>query len=927
MSSIEERVRIIPIEQPFLRVLASYLGDELKAFLPDLSNVLIIFPSQRNKFYFRRYLLEAVRAKGIIPPAMKTVDELIEHVYESCGGKRGRLLNNVERNFVLKSVIDKLKVEFWKDLPFLRFIAVGNRLLNFFDELAKERVTLENIEQAVGVGHFPEKYINNELPILKKIHEEYRTAIRNSGHQDTGDKNDLVYEQFNVQCLDNYEHVLLAGLAATTIVEVKLIKELLVGAQSELVLHSCNPKDLESMHQADRPFYVHYKLLRALGVDLSKITTLNGEAPPEPVVHVKEVKTESEQTFYLQSVLKECIGRYGELHRIGIVLPDESIMYSVTESLRVAGIGYNLSAGLPIAQSALYSFLGQLLEVIRSDFHYEEFFTFLRHPLFKNAVINGQSLRPLIYGLEDFMIKNRLNFFKREHIVEDRFDPLIDVLRKGFSIARADLDFAEYVGGMVSYLNELLGYNKQLIGANAPDIKEFFEQLHRLTTLRVAGQLTARGIDTLEFILWVLSGQRYRVEGDSMRGIQVIGLLEARNLDFDCLILPSMNEGMFPRRSEKDMFINQQVRRAVGLPYTQERENLYYYYYTELTKGKKEVYISYVAEEERDVASRFMSLDTAVAHSDTSAIKLARTAFDLHKRAVKKSPEIIKALYQYLQTGGMSPTALSDYRKCPYQYYLRYILRIAERVEIVEEPGAKEWGEIVHKAVRNFYQYHFPGGFTEKDMARATSVMEKELKKALEKNKSLAIEPKSSTDLDLNVFKRRMNRFLENEAVRFENGFQIYKSVLERRTEHHLSINNAQVCVYGYIDRIDLYKDQYYIIDYKTGRIPSRKNYEIGEDFSEFQLPLYALVFSEEHFETIGGMLYYEIAKQSRTVDIIEGKDAVGYLNAFKQEILVPTIKEILDPGVAFYQTENDGFCEYCTYAQLCGEEHGREDQ
>jgi hypothetical protein len=86
MSSIEKRVRIIPIEQPFLYVLARHVGDEFNTLLPDLSNVLIIFPSQRNKFYFRRYLLDAVRAKGIIPPAMKTVDELIEHVYESSGG-------------------------------------------------------------------------------------------------------------------------------------------------------------------------------------------------------------------------------------------------------------------------------------------------------------------------------------------------------------------------------------------------------------------------------------------------------------------------------------------------------------------------------------------------------------------------------------------------------------------------------------------------------------------------------------------------------------------------------------------------------------------------------------------------------------------------------------------------------------------------
>ncbi|MGB7055973.1 MAG: PD-(D/E)XK nuclease family protein, partial [bacterium] len=811
MVPIQNRVRIIPVEQPFLRVLAGYVHKKFAASAPDFSRILVVFPSQRNKFYFRRYLLEASGVRSIMPPVMKTLDELIEYCYECSGGKRGMLLHSIERNSLLKNAIDELKVEFWKDMRFLRFIALGNRLLNFFDEIAKERVTFAKIEEEVKVGHYPEKYVENELPILKRIYEEYRKVLKASGYKDVVDQNMLVHEQFSSECLKNYDHILIGGLAATTVVETGLIKKMLNELPSELVLHSCPVDDLPNMDRPDKPFYIHHKLLRGLGVDLSKIGTLKREAVSEPVIRVKEVRTESEQTFYLHSVIKECVTRYEELHRIGIVLPDESIMYSVAESLRVSGIEYNLSAGLPLAQSGLYAFLGQLHEVIRSGYHFEEFFTFIRHPLLKNAVINGQSLRPLIYGLEDFMIQNRLNFFERGNVIENRFDPLVDVLQRGFSAAQADSSFGGYIEGIVSYLNELLGYNRKLIETNAPDINEFFEQLHRLTTLRIAEKMSARSTDALEFILWALQDHRYRVEGDPMRGVQVIGLLEARNLDFDCLILPSMNEGVFPRRSEKDMFINQAVRRAVGLPYTQERENLYYYYYTELTKGKKEIYISYVAEQERDVASRFINLRTGGAQKDDSVINLARTAFDLSKREVKKSPGIVRALYQYLQKDGLSPTALSDYRKCPYRYYLKYIMRITEPAEIIEEPGAKEWGEVVHNAVRNFYQYHFPGGFSGKEMDRATAVMERELEKALERNRSLAVKPKSATYIDLNVFKRRMRHFLETEAERFNDGFEIFKAVLERKAKHHLWINNAQVRVYGYIDRIDLYQDHYYI--------------------------------------------------------------------------------------------------------------------
>jgi RecB family exonuclease len=861
-----------------------------------------------------------------MPPAMKTLDEMIEFCYECSGGRRGMLLHSIERNFLLKKTIDESKVEFWKDMPFLRFVAVGNRLLNFFDEMAQERVTFDDIEREVGLGHYPEKYVQNELPILKKIFVEYRRALKSHGYEDRIDQNSLVFEHFRGEYLKEYEHILICGLAATTVVETELIKKILAGFSSELVLHSCKPDCLQKMENPGEPFYVHNKLLRGLGVDFSQIEELHGALVPESVIHVKELKTEAEQTFYLQSILKGCIDEYKELHRIGLVLPDEGILYSVTETMRVGGIEYNLSAGLPLAQSMLYAFLGQLHEVIRSDCHYKELFTFIRHPLFKNAVVNGQSLRPLIYGLEGFMVKNRLNFFDQDSITDRNFAPLIDIVRHGFSAAQDDSGLEAYIEGMVNYLNELLGYNKQFLAANAPDIKEFFEQLHRLSALRMVEKKSARGIDVLEFILSVLGDHRFRVAGDPMRGIQVIGLLEARNLDFDCLILPSMNEGVFPRRSEKDMFINQEVRKKVGLPYTQERENLYYYYFTELTKGKKEVYLSYVAEEERDVASRFITLAASSTRRDESKVRLARTAFNLRKRTVKKSPQIVKALYQYLQKDGLSPTALSDYRRCPYRYYLRFILRISEPDRIIEEPGTKEWGDVVHKALKSFYQYHFPRGFTDREIEQASGIMDRELENALKRNRSLAMKPNASAYIDLNVYKRRMRDFLQNEIERFHAGFKIFKAVLERKAKHHLQINGAQVVIYGYIDRIDLLGEKYYIIDYKTGKIAGKKEYEIGDDFSEFQLPMYALVFSKERFDMIGGMMYYEIARQSRTVNIIEGKDATTYLNAFRQEILVPTIKEILDPEVSFYQTDTPDFCEYCPYAQICGTEHGRED-
>ena len=920
--SIERRVKIIPIDQPFLRVLAQYVSEKFADRAPDFSRVLMIFPSQRNKFYFRRYLLEATGRPGIMPPVMKTVDELIVHSYERTGGSRGRMLDSMERNFLLKRVVDSLKIEMWRELPFLRFVSIGDRLLNFFDELARERVTIEDLRETSALGHYPEKYTEDELPILKRIHDEYRRLLAAAGAIDNVDVNDSVYDKFSADILSDFDFTIISGLAGLTAVERKIVKTILSDIPSELILHSGSPGDLVSARDVHDPFHVHHKLLAALGAEPRGISTLAGPSTVHPVVHVRALKSESQQTFHLQSVLGEAVERYPDLRRIGIVLADETILFAITESLKALGIEYNLSAGLPFTQSSLYSFLAQLHELVKNDYHFEELFSFIRHPLMKNAVIDGQELRPLVYGLEKTMIEQRCNYFDAEEYA-DSLGPLVTFIRRCCDQVNATLDFPDYVNGITALLNSLLSYNQEMVRSNSPDIGGLLERLHGLSALRVPPEYLPRGRAMLELLLHVLEGGRYHIQGDPMRGVQLIGVLEARNLDFDCVIIPSLSEGIFPRHSEKDMFVNQALRRAAHLPYGQERENLFYYYFTELKEGKKEVHISYVAEEDKDIASRFIMLAFPGKRHDDAVIRLPPSAFALPKRSVAKAADLLRIIYGKLQGRGLSPTALSAYRACPYQYYLQYILDVTEPKRMVEEPTALEWGSIIHAALQQFYARHFPRGFKRRDMARAVSLLERELEKAIGSNGGLARRPRAVTYLDAEIYKRYLRSFLAAEAERFEAGFAIAAEALEHMERHHVTVNGTPVRLTGIPDRVDTLDNKYYIIDYKTGNLPKKKELEIGEDFNAFQLPMYALIFSRGDIDIVGGMLYYKIDEDPRTRAIVEGEDVRGYLVDFQEKILIPTIREIVDPDVPFSQAGDPGACKYCAYAQICGDING----
>jgi ATP-dependent helicase/DNAse subunit B len=336
-----------------------------------------------------------------------------------------------------------------------------------------------------------------------------------------------------------------------------------------------------------------------------------------------------------------------------------------------------------------------------------------------------------------------------------------------------------------------------------------------------------------------------------------------------------------------------------------------------MINGKKKVFISYVAEEKRDIRSRFIDFlvkDGVVV--DESKIQLDRVSLNISKREIEKSKEILKYLSQKLQNHGLSPTHLRDYKQCPYRFYLKYICSIQEPKEIIEEPGPKEWGSIIHIALKNFYKYDFPDGLTDKEKDEAKISLYKRLDDAIKQ--VLAKNPKNITFLDLEIYKKRLDKFLSLEVERFQSGFKIDISKLEKKLDYTITVNNNKIILGGNTDRIDIFNNRYYIIDYKSS-VPSKKEYQIGADFMEFQLPLYALISSCEDFEKIGGMIYYVIAKEIKIIEIVKDDALSQFLRDFKEQILLPTIQEIVNPEVNFYSTEIQDNCEYCNYINLCG--------
>ena len=282
-----------------------------------------------------------------------------------------------------------------------------------------------------------------------------------------------------------------------------------------------------------------------------------------------------------------------------------------------------------------------------------------------------------------------------------------------------------------------------------------------------------------------------------------------------------------------------------------------------------------------------------------------------------------------------------------------------EPKSIKEESDASIWGTILHNTLARLYNEIYPEGYTEDIKKQVISAMsqigEEEFKKAYP-------HPKGSLCFDWEQNKKKFITLIDNEISHFKDGFKPVNPVRDRlslgdstETPEALFIsngvkmerkltpyiidigNNIKVKVGGIPDRIDIKPAQqdlaggdkkFYIIDYKMSKKPSPKTYQIpnglsgkDNDFTEFQLPLYGLVFTKGQIDLIGGLIYYHLDENRQnflTLDILE-KEGKDYIKKFKEKMLLPILKDIFNKNSSFQLTENLDICQRCIFVDHCG--------
>lgn len=361
--------------------------------------------------------------------------------------------------------------------------------------------------------------------------------------------------------------------------------------------------------------------------------------------------------------------------------------------------------------------------------------------------------------------------------------------------------------------------------------------------------------------------------------ITVMGILETRAIQYDGVIVVDFNDNSVPKKSIKDKFISSNVKKYSNLPTPTDRENLQKYYYQKLFSGAKEVHISYVLDKEH-TASRFLNelfLQQNMKELDfTNILKFHNEIFYNDKNIVK---EINLSKLEW------SATSLKTFLDCKRKYYFQNILKLDEHT-ISLKPKSYELGNIIHNILEQNYKME---KFSYEEM-------KEEISKYQNINPYLTIE--------LELWKKKLERFFQNEAKRFQSGSSIY----ELEKSFRIQING--ITLKGKIDRIDKLKDgTFALLDYKTSSNLKIDTFKTYENSSDFQLEFYFLATKDLGISQTG---YY---------DLNSGEIKEEITLEPKLQRLMEILDTLQTTFVNFEMCEKEQTCEFCPYKIICNKD------
>jgi len=911
------RLLALPFESAILKKAAEIILKEHK----DLSHIAVIFPTQRSKVYFQQFLAEISGREAMLLPRLYEVSEFLQEA--TISPYPGFLLNQWQRNLFLKEAIFQVRQDIsklfgnqlgpWEE-DFLEFVTTGQRLLRFYDEILRERISFEALKKEALYTDY-----ETHVEILANIFEHYAKLLKENRFIDPVLKETalLLDEDF----LQTFKAIYFIGVITMTRTETTFFKGINTYAPLT-VFFQANKKEGLISHQK--------VILNRWGKSEKEVHWLENNTTfnPPPSWTIRAFPQVTMQMGLILSAITQALNDGIKPHQIGIVLPDEEFKYLLLSYLSEHNL--NLTMGLDIKHTLSYGFLERFFELFSSEteygFYYQPFLGILSHPIIKTL------FREEVKQWQEIVLKNNLLYVKKEILPKNRLFSFLNKIKRKLT----QKTFGAFCKNLIQVLEEfhgypelnaLLGHYREIRGLN-----KILEALQELSTLEKLGVKIAKQpkfSHFFRFILKHLETLTYPLPARLTQAIQAMGILETRNMQFDVVIIPDMNEGLFPASSEKDLFLNTALRKRLGLPTYKDREGLYGYYFSRLTGGANRIYLSYVNDPKQGVRSRFIEkwvFEEIKKGRDLGKIEEEIKAYHHYlpfimpqkdiQIPIKVSVRKDKNTLAYLETLKFSPSALLSYQCCPYQFYLKYVLQIPTPLEIKEWLTPQDIGQLLHITLKEVYTTWQPWEMSEEEFYH---LLMRVLTEKLQQIPQFIHQPASR--LGIEILKERFRFFVRQEYQDFQSGWRPQPQWLETEIEMKFKLGKRMVSLKGIPDRVDKKERFFRVIDYKTGYAPGPKQCEPGPEFKGIQLPFYLWLLNHKYgipFQACEVLGIYDLKTEFKIKEPYKTfkHNPSIYMSEFKLW-LEDTLARLFDTSKT-WEKKPSPECDYCPYKSMC---------
>lgn len=983
--------------------------DILEKYGNNLSDIAIVFPNKRAALFLNESLAR-LTDHPIWSPSYITISDLFRKHSTLKVGDPIKLVCDLHKTFVACTGIDETLDHFY---------GWGQLLITDFDDIDKNMAEAEKLFANLSDIH--------ELDDISYLTEEQKMLIKkffsnfNDDHNSELKKRFLqlwshfldIYQQFNQRLEEqglayegalyrkvvNDENIkfqhkkyLFVGFNMMQVVEQKLCERLMKEGKAHFYW-DYDDYYMQNNHEAGHYIreYLKYFPNELNDMPPHDLREIYHNFDNDKDITYISASTENIQARYVNQWLKEK-KRYKCGKKVAIVLADEGLLQSVIHSLPTNEdikslpdysendqLSYNITLGYPLQQTPFYSLLQHLINLQgighpkhSNNYRLHYVLMALRHPYTRYI---SQNYSKLLSTLDE-----QKQFYPTRQFLSMDGDEGLSLLFKDLGETATE---NEYNLRLIQYLLEIL----KTIGVNSKEQDDpLFQEslfrtytlLNRLQELIQTGDLAVDCITLERLMQQLIQSTSIPFHGEPAEGIQVMGVLETRNLDFEHILVLSCNEGKLPKGVNDASFIPYSLRKAYGLTTVDNKVAIYAYYFHSLLQRSRDITLCYnnaTEDGQSGEMSRFMLQLLVESHHD-----IKRSSLVAGQSTIRPTYDPIeKKLHTFIKIKNLkmlTPTFLNTYLRCEKQFYYKYVEGLIEPDEIDEdEVDNKVFGNIFHRAAELFYQGLASNNALTTDnkgklkLTRPIVITKEQLEQAL-KDESLVYRlvdqafreelfkvsaagyhPKYNGLQLINkeVIARYIRQLITIDMRQAPFTILGLELVVKTGIEVETSIGKLSLTIGGFIDRLDAVAangnangknlaERIRVIDYKTGRISTTHPRALDEVFNPsmlnkhtdyyLQSMLYSIIV--KHNKDLNpaqepvspGLLFIQNAgAEDYDPTLKMGKELISSIDVYEEEFmkqLKVLIANIFDKDQPFRPTDDKHRCEYCPYAALC---------